>query len=263
MPNENTTWVNALLCGPDMPTIALLDFDEHRRDRTHPGRDRTAADLRGDGAGERSGVRRSGRAAARTTGQAGRGDDGVGLDDDRCPVPVPDHPSIRDPVHGLGHRHRRRPRVLGQRRARSARPLLGRARLVVDGLGVERTASRRRHPRPWRRSTDTRRPAHRYRLHAAAGEALVELQGVTAEATFADNDLPASTTITYNPGDLVATIDIRGHAPVLLRHLTAGPVTSRARGQRSPPPTAAPVSAGWNGTATTPDSGCTLSAART
>lgn len=27
MPNENTTWVNALLCGPDMPTVALLDFE--------------------------------------------------------------------------------------------------------------------------------------------------------------------------------------------------------------------------------------------
>ena len=118
MPNENTTWVNALLCGPDMPTIALVDFDGHRCDRTDPRRHRTVADLRGGGAGDRSGVRRSGCAAARTTGQAGRGDDGPDVDDGRCPVPVPDHTALRDPVHGVGHRHRRRPRVHGERRAR-------------------------------------------------------------------------------------------------------------------------------------------------
>jgi hypothetical protein len=49
-----------------------------------------------------------------------------------------------------------------------------------------------------------------------SGEPLIELQQVAARETFSDNDLPASTTIAFNPGDLVATIDIRGHAPVLL-----------------------------------------------
>ena len=48
------------------------------------------------------------------------------------------------------------------------------------------------------------------------GEALVELQAVAARETFADNGLPASTEITFNPGELVVTIDIQGHAPVLL-----------------------------------------------
>ena len=93
------------------------------------------------------------------------------MDDGGHAVPVPDHAALRDPVHGVGHRDRRRPRVHGQRRTRSARPLLGRARLVVHGLGVERTASRRRHPCPRRRHTHTRRPADRHRLHATAGRA--------------------------------------------------------------------------------------------
>ena len=26
IPNENVAWINALVCGPDMPTVALLDF---------------------------------------------------------------------------------------------------------------------------------------------------------------------------------------------------------------------------------------------
>jgi hypothetical protein len=46
------------------------------------------------------------------------------------------------------------------------------------------------------------------------GRPLVELQAVSARETFGDNDLPRATTVSY--GDLTATIDVRGHAPVLL-----------------------------------------------
>ncbi len=216
MPNENTTWVNALLCGPDMPTIALLDFDgtgaiELTLDATEPLQTYAVT------------VRGSGQAyddpAALLHGQPGR--------------PVEATMELVWTTTGVPYQYRITPRyeipctvsgtvtVDGREYTvdgvpGSARSLLGRTRLVVDGLGVERAASRRRHPRPRRRPPDTRRPAHRHRLHATGGEALVELQSVTAQATFADDDLPASTTITYNPGELVATIDIRGHAPVLL-----------------------------------------------
>ena len=48
------------------------------------------------------------------------------------------------------------------------------------------------------------------------GGPLVELQTVTARETFGDNGLPVATTLTLNPGDVTATVDIRGHAPVLL-----------------------------------------------
>ena len=48
------------------------------------------------------------------------------------------------------------------------------------------------------------------------GEPPIELQAVTAREEFADNGLPLATTLTFSPGDLTATIDIRGHAPVLL-----------------------------------------------
>ncbi|PQP54894.1 phosphotransferase, partial [Mycolicibacterium austroafricanum] len=48
------------------------------------------------------------------------------------------------------------------------------------------------------------------------GESLVELAKVSARTTFADNGLPISAQVDYAPGDITATIDVRGHAPVLL-----------------------------------------------
>jgi hypothetical protein len=46
------------------------------------------------------------------------------------------------------------------------------------------------------------------------GQPLAEMQVVNARETFGDDGLPQATTLTY--GDLTATVDIRGHAPVLL-----------------------------------------------
>lgn len=45
---------------------------------------------------------------------------------------------------------------------------------------------------------------------------LVELQSVTAQHTLGDDDLPVTTTLTLQPGDIEATVDIQGHAPVKL-----------------------------------------------
>jgi hypothetical protein len=45
---------------------------------------------------------------------------------------------------------------------------------------------------------------------------VVELQTVVARETFGDNELPLGTTLEMSPGDITATVDIRGHAPVLL-----------------------------------------------
>jgi hypothetical protein len=46
--------------------------------------------------------------------------------------------------------------------------------------------------------------------------ALIELQAVTARETFGDNDLPLTTELTFRPGDVTATVQIKGHAPALL-----------------------------------------------
>ena len=57
-------------------------------------------------------------------------------------------------------------------------------------------------------------PAGNVDVVAPVGRPLVELQLVTAQETFGDNDLPQSTALRYD--DVTATIGIRGHAPVLL-----------------------------------------------
>src|SRR5689334_11171684 len=48
-----------------------------------------------------------------------------------------------------------------------------------------------------------------------AGE-IVEVQTVIARETFGEDDLPVGTTLEITPGDLTATVDVPGHAPVRL-----------------------------------------------
>ena len=45
---------------------------------------------------------------------------------------------------------------------------------------------------------------------------LVELQAVAARETFGDNDLPVATELSLEPGNVTASVQIMGHAPVLL-----------------------------------------------
>ena len=49
-----------------------------------------------------------------------------------------------------------------------------------------------------------------------AGESLVELETVSAQHTLGSDDLPSTATLTLQPGDTELTVDIKGHAPVLL-----------------------------------------------
>jgi hypothetical protein len=143
----------------------------HRRDRLRPGLDRAVADLPRHPARSRPGLRRSVRIAAGRAGPSGRAHPGPHVDDRGHAVPVPHHPALRDPVHGLGHRRLRRSHVHDRLSAGSARPLVGGARLVEHGLGVERPASARRHPSARRRHPHTRRTTDRNRLCPAAGRA--------------------------------------------------------------------------------------------
>ena len=45
---------------------------------------------------------------------------------------------------------------------------------------------------------------------------LTELQSIAARQTFGADGLPASATLAVDPGGITATVDMRGHAPVLL-----------------------------------------------
>lgn len=215
MPNEDTSWVNVLLCGPDMPTIALNDFEntgaiELVLDATEPLKTYTVT------------VRGSGQAyddpAALLHGEPGR--------------PVEATMELVWTTVGVPYQYRITPRY--------EIPCIVSGTVSVDGreYTLNDVAGQRDHSwgvRDWWSMDwvwsalhfDDGTHAHGVDLRIPGAPpigigytqrqgALVELQGVSAEATFAENDLPATTTIAYNPGDLVATIDIRGHAPVLL-----------------------------------------------
>ncbi len=75
MPNQQTAWINALVCGPEIPTVALLDFHAPApADPNHVRGDgvvmrHTAtvplAQYRVEVSGNAPRVRRSGRTAAR------------------------------------------------------------------------------------------------------------------------------------------------------------------------------------------------------
>jgi hypothetical protein len=45
---------------------------------------------------------------------------------------------------------------------------------------------------------------------------LTELQSIAARQAFGADGLPASATLAVDPGGITATVDVRGHAPVLL-----------------------------------------------
>ncbi len=216
MPNEKTTWVNALLCGPDLPTVALLDFH-----------DTGVIDL----TLEATEPLRSYTVTVRGTGQAY--DDPADLLHGKPGRTVEATMELVWTTAGVAYQYRITPRY--------EIPCTVSGSVSIDGdrYTFDSVPGQRDHSwgvRDWwsmdwvwsalhlddgthLHGVDIRIPgAPPIGIGYAQqpGEPLVELQQVTAEATFADDDLPASTTITYDPGDVVATIDIRGHAPVLL-----------------------------------------------
>ena len=151
MPNEKIAWINALLCGPDIPTVAVNDFQvalpgdpsavkTDAIELTHAATEPLQT-YRVRLARQRSGFRRPVGAAARGGGATGRGLDGSRVDDCGNPLPVPPHAAVRDSVHRVGHSQLRYLDDRGGRSRRPARPLMGGAGLVEHGLGVERPAS--------------------------------------------------------------------------------------------------------------------------
>jgi hypothetical protein len=133
-------------------------------------------------------------------------------------VPVPADHTLRDRLRGLGYGHRRRAADPRRRGSRSARPLVGDARLVEHGLGVGLATPRRRNTSACPRSAVARRTAPPIGIGyiQPAGRPLTELRAVTARESFSDNGLPLSTTLTLNPGALEVVANIRGHAPLRL-----------------------------------------------
>ncbi|HEY9263503.1 MAG TPA: phosphotransferase [Mycobacterium sp.] len=226
VPNQKTAWINALVCGPDMPTVAIVDFAapfpdnpaEVHTETAHLTLDATAP-LRT----YRVSVRGRGEAfddpAALLRGESGR--------------PTELTMELTWTTAGTPYQYRIATRY------EIACTVSG--SVICDGteFRLDSVAGQRDHSwgvRDWWSMDWVWNALHLddgshihgvdIRIPGAppigvgylqpAGAPLTELSGVSATAVFADNGLPVTTTLTLQPADLTVEVDIRGHAPVQL-----------------------------------------------
>lgn len=225
IPNQGHAWINALLCGPNMPTIAVLDFEaplpaDHTHVATHD------VDLRL----ELVEPLVSYRVRLRGRGQAY--DDPAGLLRGDSGRPVELSMDLTWTTAGTPYQYRLSTRyeipctVSGTVTADSQSFTF----TDVPGQRDHSWAARDWWSMEWVWSAlhlddgthlhglDLRIPGAP-RLAAGyvqRGGDVTELQTVVAREVFGDNDLPVGTTLEFAPGGATATIDVRGHAPVLL-----------------------------------------------
>ncbi len=175
IPNQQTAWLHALLCGPDLPTVAVNDVEiplpadpwslhTDAVDFTHSASDPLQT--------YRIGLHGHGQSypdpAALLRGEQGTPVE-VAIDlvwsTDGTPVQVPADHALRNTLHRNRNRHRRWSSLHPRLGTGPARPLVGGAGLVEHGLGLERAAPRRRDTRARGGHPDSGGPAGRYRLH--------------------------------------------------------------------------------------------------
>jgi len=226
IPNQNVAWINALICGPDMPTVALLDFEA-----PIPADPNTMAvagiELRHSATVplQRYRVEVSGPAqayddpATLLTGGPGRATQ-LAMD-------------LTWATSGAPYSYRIAERY--------EIPCTVSGTVTADGRNYDVTsvAGQRDHShgvRDWwamdwvwsALHLDDGTHLHGVDLRIPGGSPVsvgyieppgspvIETTSVTAETDVADNGLPVATTLTLQPGPVTATIDIRGYAPVRL-----------------------------------------------
>ncbi len=226
IPNQGHAWINGLVCGPGMPTIAVLDFaaplpDDHTR-------------VRADGIELDQDVTdplRSLRVSLRGRGQAY--DDPAGLLRGEAGRPADLGIELTWSSAGQPYQYRVSPRY--------EIPCTVTGTVTADGRTCQLTgvAGQRDHSwavRDWWAMDWVWSAFHLddgTHIHGVEilipgmsplsagyiqrdGEQLVELSRVTARTTFGDDELPVSAELHFAPGDITATIDVLGQAPVLL-----------------------------------------------
>ncbi|MCV7174454.1 phosphotransferase [Mycolicibacterium sphagni] len=226
VPNQNVAWINALVCGPDMPTIALVNFEAPL-----PA---DPAIARADGAELRHGAitpLQSYRVEVRGTAQ--EYDDPSALLRDEPGRPVDLEMDLTWTTVGTPYTYRITTRY------EIPCTITGTVTIAGRGYQFDAVPGQRDHSygvRDWWSMDWVWNALHLddgTHLHGVdiripgmgpvsvgylqrAGDAVTETTTVAADATFADNGLPLTTVITYEPGPVQATIDVRGHAPVRL-----------------------------------------------
>ncbi len=226
IPNQNHAWINALLCGPGMPTIAVLDFDAPLPgDHTHVSADGIELVL------DAVDPLKTYRVTMRGSGQAY--DDPADLLHGVPGRPVEVTMDLTWSTAGTPYLYRISPRYEIPCTVSGTVTADGRTYTFSDVAGQRdhSWAARDWWAMEWVWSAlhlddGTHLHGVDMRIPGAppiglgylqtAGKPLVELQSVTARESFGENDLPLGTTLELAPGDVVASIDVRGHAPVLL-----------------------------------------------
>lgn len=226
VPNQKVAWVNALVCGPDIPTVALLDFQaplpadpevvaaggiEFRHAATVPLRE------------YRVGVHGAAAAyddpATLLAGEPGRPTD-LALDLTWITTGVPfgyrittryEIPcAVSGTVHADGRAYRLSA-VPGQRdhshgvRDWWSMEWVWSALHLADGTHLH--------------GVDLRvpgMPALSVGYVQSPGQRLVETTSVSAESDFGDDGLPRGATLGIQPGPVTITAEVVGHAPVRL-----------------------------------------------
>jgi hypothetical protein len=226
IPNEGHAWINALLCGPGMPTIAVLEWDAPLPDSyTHT----STGDV--DLVLSATEPLQSYRVSLRGSGRA-YDDPADLLRDESVGRPVDVVMDLVWTTAGTPYQYRISTRY--------ELPCTVSGTVTAGGRTFEFTnvAGQRDHSwaaRDWwgmewvwsalhlddgthLHGVDMRIPGMPplgIGYSQRAGQ-LVELQSVVARETFGDNELPLDTTLELEPGGITASIDVRGHAPVLL-----------------------------------------------
>ncbi len=226
VPNQNVAWINALVCGPDMPTVALVNFEAPMPADPHIAK--------ADGAELRHGAitpLQTYRVEVR--GTALEYDDPSALLRDEPGRPVELVMDLTWTTVGTPYAYRITTRY--------EIPCTVTGTVTIDGRvhQFEAVPGQRDHShgvRDWWSMDWVWSALHLddgTHLHGVdlripgmdpisvgylqrAGEPVTETTTVRAEATFSDNGLPLTTTIDYLPGPVQTTVDIRGHAPVRL-----------------------------------------------
>lgn len=226
IPNQDTAWINALLCGPGMPTVAVNDL--HAALPADPARVHTGRiDL------ELSAAAPLQRYRVRLRARGEAYDDPAGLLRGAAGRPVEVGLDLEFVSVGTPYLYRITPRY------EIACSVSGTATIDGRQYPLNGVPGQRDHSwgvRDWWSMDWTWSALHLEdgtHLHGVdiripgmapigigysqrAGEALVELESVCAQHTLDDDDLPSTATLTLQPGDTELTVDMVGHAPVLL-----------------------------------------------
>ncbi|CAJ1583008.1 phosphotransferase [[Mycobacterium] wendilense] len=227
-PNEDHAWVNALLCGPNMPTVALNDF--RAAVPAEPFAVRTADITLTQEVLE---PMRSYRVTASGRGQSY--DDPAALLRGETGEPVEVTMDLVWTTVGTPYQYRITPRYEIPCTV-SGTVTVGEKSYPISGVPGQRDHSwgvRDWWSMEWVWSAlhlDDGTHLHGVDLriegmppigigYAQRDGELTELQSVRAEEVFAPDDLPVSTELTLQPTDLVATAEVVAHAPVRLESL--------------------------------------------